>query len=74
MLCTFKPSFSESTESQLSPAFSIMQFGQKLMILEHFEVPKAKLIFVVFCCFLNINNKKQQIRGQNCPDIAATWS
>ena len=48
MIMVLKPSFSESTESQLSNAFSIMQFGQKLMILEHFKVSTLKLIFVAF--------------------------
>ena len=48
MIMVLKPSFSESIESQLSNAFSMMQFGQKLMILEHFEVQKPK---ADFCCF-----------------------
>ena len=37
MVMALKSQFFESVESQLSHALSIMQFGQKLMILEHFE-------------------------------------
>ena len=48
--------------SQLSNGVSSMSFGQKLMILERFEVWKPK---VTFCCFFALfckkNNKKWKI-------------
>ena len=48
MVTALKLRFYKRKESQLSQPFSIMQFEQKLMILEHFEVVEQN---AVFCCF-----------------------
>ena len=42
-----------------------MQFGQKLVILEHFEVVKQKAIFGCFFVVFDKNNKKCENRVQN---------
>ena len=49
MVIALKPCFSESIESQLSNELPTTQFGQKLVILEHFEVVEQEAI--IFCCF-----------------------
>jgi len=50
--------FSKSTKSQLSNALSIMQFEQKVVILENLKFKNKKRIFVVFKQKVRENEKK----------------
>jgi len=49
-----------------------MQFGQKLAILEHFEVLKPKLIFVAFLWFFGQKQQNATKSEQYCPNITVT--